>query len=619
MPKLQDETKDFLSGKVGIYPRDTRTIALGLSELDKLGNASVNRFLKGATAARSKKSVIGMAAKNTFEFPVFVSKSVPLDYASATCALLEQAYASFIQMAISINPIVDSRSLKDITGGGGFLAKFKTNTTKYVEYCEATYEFDACHNVVDNGDSIFEFDMITIEDDFAKVINENCSYEDLDEFNHFFSEADTPKVNGLTHDEYIKRHVDANTDNTSNHKDIQRATQRAERDWLQDLETSENIHQMSIRTNTDQQNRDREEQQARIDQLNAQKDKLDAELDELNYKNGTKRYLDEDEQRARKAQLEAQKKKIDQELKSVTKFDSSAGGMMTYTADDELYAKRKKLTADARKAELDAKRAESDTVLALANEKHEAQRWQMEKNRDARERMVKSSEILDETKINKLNGLKPLMMRCQVRVSNPDGDITDYPVELICGVKCHCRMIEPDILPDVAKYPLKEMKEITRHVKYKAGELKFFKDLVFNIKEKKQTAIDSKDPNRRWYRRLYQLAHMKGDAGVSQAITGNGSTGLIPNATMIITNNDVENIKAETDIDLLKGSTGCKFCKELFMMALVVIDQDQQSIKLLYPEFNSEYDIQSLDTVEKRINELSAAGAKTRDIFKLLK
>ena len=64
------------------------------------------------------------------------------------------------------------------------------------------------------------------------------------------------------------------------------------------------------------------------------------------------------------------------------------------------------------------------------------------------------------------------------------------------------------------------MDKISRKVKWRAGELKFFKDLVFRIKEKKQTAADSRDPNRKWYRRLYELAHMKGDAPAAAVVEG---------------------------------------------------------------------------------------------------
>ena len=76
----------------------------------KVLKAGPVRFIKGANARANKGSIIGMASKNTFEFPVFVSKSVPLDYATATNSLLEQVYASYLQMAITLNPLIDKRT-----------------------------------------------------------------------------------------------------------------------------------------------------------------------------------------------------------------------------------------------------------------------------------------------------------------------------------------------------------------------------------------------------------------------------------------------------------------------------------------------------------------------------
>lgn len=614
-----------MADNMEMFGNDVATIKMGVNSLSGLYDKGIEKFVKGQKSAlKGKSSVIGMAAQNTFEFPVFVSKSVPLDYATATCTLLEQVYASYIQMAISMNPVVDARALKNTTGGG-YLSRFKTNTTKYVEYTDASYAHDACHNVIAHDDVITEFDMLSIDDELGELISEMCSYEPLSEFNHFFMEADKdePKVNGLTHDEYIKKQVAANTDNDSDYKAIQRATQRAERDWLQDLESTERSHQLHVQNTKDQQEKNREEQQARIDQLNSQKDKLDAEIDKLNHEKEN-RQSDKEEQTARIDQLKAQKAKIEQELKDVNAADVEENKFLydlddngnlikhrQFTADEELYDRR-------RKAHNDAERSKYDTAVAKKDAENYDERLQNERNREARERMAKAPEIMDETKIRKLNSLKPLMMRCQIRVSDKTGRITEYPVELICGVKVHCRMIDASVLPDVVKFPLKEMNRLTRDIRFRAGELKFFRDVVFNIKEKKQTAIDSRDPNHKWYRRLYQLAHMKGDSIVSQRISGNGSSGLIPNAALIITNNDVENVKAETDIDVLKGSVGCKLCKELFMMALIVIDQDQESVKMLTPDINSDYEVHSMASINKQLAELDTAGTKTRDIFKLL-
>jgi hypothetical protein len=195
----------------------------------------------------------------------------------------------------------------------------------------------------------------------------------------------------------------------------------------------------------------------------------------------------------------------------------------------------------------------------------------------------------------------------------------EKPVEFVVGVHCHTRLVDSDTWPDVVKYPLKEMNEIVRRAKWKAGELKFVNDILFQIKEKKQTAYDKRDPKRRWYRRLYEISHAKGDANVSGRVSGNGTTGLIPNATIMLTNGDVENVKSQTKLDLMKTSLAKRFCKELFLISLVVIDQDAESIKLFIPDLYGDWDVHSLAGVEKQLAELSTAGSKTRDLFKMLK
>ena len=227
--------------------------------------------------------------------------------------------------------------------------------------------------------------------------------------------------------------------------------------------------------------------------------------------------------------------------------------------------------------------------------------------------------------------MKPLLMKVTLNMLNKDDSL--QPIEYVVGVKCHTRMVQSSILPEVAKYPLKEMDKISRKVKWRAGELKFLKDLVFRIKEKKQTAADSRDPNRKWYRRLYELAHMKGDAPAAAVVQGKSlfkvfikdkqgkgdlQNGMIPNASIIMTQTDVDNIKAQTDIDLLKPSAAKKFCGELYLMSLIIIDTDRESIKILLPDMNSDYDVHSLAAVNKQLATLDTVGTKTRDVFKML-
>jgi hypothetical protein len=127
---------------------------------------------------------------------------------------------------------------------------------------------------------------------------------------------------------------------------------------------------------------------------------------------------------------------------------------------------------------------------------------------------------------------------------------------------------------------------------------------------------------------------MKGDAPTTDIVKGNSviasfimdklgrprsARGVIPNCTLVISKMDVDICKMKTDIDLLDGKTAAKLCDELFLMGIVVIDTDQESIKLLLPDISSEYDVHSLASVNRQIAQLDINGQKGKEFAKFMK
>jgi len=793
----RSEYQDWLDRNGGTSEEDYDTASKAVGNIKDLHDTTIGRFVKGYKKGKSTKSVIGMASRNTFEFPVFCSKSVPLDYATATNMLLEQLYAAYVQMAISQDPIVDAKSVKH----GGFLSKFQTNTTRYVEYTDMSYAHDACHNKIINEQGIFEFDMLNCSDADAKEILECVDYEPLSEFDHFFQESGSARRNALrdrlenetddfydkkterlsagasretgsdestrtsgsiserlsqtktdttsksssdsdrktdtgvqhnhsrsvrtgggaggaggvggaggaggtdvitrTHDKLGKRHdtshessTSSRTDNSKTNsgelsaqfsqdetisdslrkslnaqftQDIQHMSDAEKEEYIRkalmsdaQLEKEEKSIQLlddelarldkahdeqdariqKIRDEiTHARNRDDRERKAdrRADEELDLKRNADAREDAKALREEEQLLLQRNKDNREAAKLvadlqktteeviklrrendsnspEAQKRLHDAEIARLDAAKKLMDLANTDTSTDygkEVANRRIKLRADTGKAIADAKLAEKKY---RDYDKQERDR----KEEHALKMMNRAPEILKEEDMRKMNSMKPLLMKLQMRVTDPSGAVSDKPVEFIIGVHTHCRLIDPETLPDVVKFPLKEMNAISRHVKWKAGELRFLRDIVFQVKEKKQTAIDSRDPKRKWYRRLYQLAHEKGDANVAGAVSGNQTTGLIPNATIMITNGDVENIKSATKLDVLKPSLAKRLCNELFLISFVVIDQDAESIKIFIPDLHNDWEIHSLNSVEKQLAELSTAGSKTRDLFKLL-
>ena len=663
-----------------------------LSRFASAGNTSVDLINRVDTATgkfqpgQRKGSIVKSAQGNVFEFPVFISNSIPLDYATATTSLLEQIYAAYLQMAISINPVVSADSVKN----GLQFADFKTNTNKYLEYTDTSYQHDACHAIYQEDGAQFEFNMLSIEDSDARLINEAVDYQPLSEFDHYFQEAvgDNP-------DDYIARYpmpvVDAHgnietplrfqtTDPNDQNSPVRYVTIA---ELNQAINSDPNItYNFTGRAHADEPQLSGYINWANNNHLTRP---AEAEINNAPSASGNVTYTDAQgrthtisaaELEAANRQYALQRAGSQTRANATVTYTRPDGTSVNISADQLEAANRAKAIADARVAERNSQKADSNyyraadaistgartasdvinavnsganavTNIATLPDQIKHAKYQTKIDKDRVDHLdedralrktevygkMKTSDIhyIDDSKCQKLNTMKPLLMSVTVNMLNKDDSL--QPINYIIGVKTHMRVVPASILPEVARYPLKEMDKITRKVKWRAGELKFLKDLVFRIDEKKQTAADSRDPNRKWYRRLYELAHMKGDAPASAVVQGKSifgafirdkqgkgklKNGMIPNASIIISQADVDNIKNQTDLDLLKASNAKKFCGELFLISFIIVDIDAESIKIMLPDMNNDFDVHSLAAVQKQLATLDTSGTKTRDMFKLL-
>ena len=569
---------------------DLATAGNGAIGLINRVDVATQKFQPGAR----RGSIIASAKNNLFEFPVFISNTIPLDYATATNALLEQLYAAYLQMAISQNPVVDAKSVKN----GLQFADLKTDVNKYLEYTECDWQHEACHNVIQEADATYEFDMLSYEDRDARIINEAYDYQPLSEFSHFFQEAPGDNI-----EDHMPRYpLPVTNANGTLTTPITMSGEYGSLNQLRGLFASAPEPDREYRTY--------------MGWMRANRIPTAPSVADIN-----------------NAHPAAGPTPPDPETPP-TRFERVAQAADRY----DNIAQAVQHTAGAIGGTADAIQKVANLKDTISKNRDDAKLKKLELEREPLKRgelhsktTVSAPTYIDDAKCQKLNTMKPLLMQVSVNMLNKDDSL--QPLNFVVGVKCHMRVVPADILPEVATYPLQQMDKIARKVKWRAGELKFLKDIVFRINEKKQTAADSRDPKRKWYRRLYELAHMKGDAPASAVVQGKSlfasfirdkqgkgkmMHGMIPNASIIISQNDVVNIKAQTKIDLLKGSTAKKFCGELFLMSLIVIDPDAESVKIMLPDVNDDYDVHSMASINKQLATLDTAGQKTRDIFKML-
>lgn len=551
--------------------------------LDETGNA-VRQFenLKGQIKAKASAaagsvgspSIVGKAAQNIFEFPVFVSSSVPVAYATATNALLEQMYASYLQMAISINPVIQSSEFKK----GNIFGHLKTDVSKYLEYATDFYQKDACHNVIEMDNCICEFAMVSLSDNEYQAIQKSLDYEPLSEFAHYFQEADAATADEI-------RDLEDEVRNLRNELILRRRN----RDDLIDPGDPGDA--------------------ARYDRQTANVEKALREAE---------RSLTAARQDMRKANNEKAQEGREKARSSREKAREAR--------EEAREAREREQLLLAKKREIRDKKREARDIAKDEREKQKDM-WQIEKtkmdikhsiNRNAVDTKVKAPQFMDETKIQKLNTMKPLMMTVGIKVMGEHGEVSNM-IDYVVGVKTHCRVVKSEILPEVVEYPSKAGNLLSRRAKWRAGEIKFM-DYLFNRAEKKQAAYDSQTADRRWYHRLYTLAHSKGSSAVAKKVTGKRSReGLIPNVTIIMTKADVDLIEATNGIDLMKGSVAANFCRELFLMSLIVIDTDAESVKILLPDIHNDYEVQSIASINKQLATLDTSNTVSQEVNRLMR
>ena len=562
----------------------TKTDVTGLYNSTVNGQQSMLGRLDTATEKlRNKRSsIVAAAKKNIFEFPVFMSNSIPLDFATATSSLLEQVYASYLQMAISLNPVIDhSQAI-----GGMPFSGLKSDTEKYLEYTDTWYQHDACHASYELDEAVLEFDMIDVDTPTVAMIMEYANHEPLSEFNHYFTEN--------------------------------AESERWDRQAREDAKTQES----RTKTAHDEYERQTKAFAAATEDLNKTKKAHGDKIKELNkvtkeFEKATKRAdaaeekfksLQEKYKEANKTEKEQLKKELE----------------LTRKEREEAKKDEAKKKVDLRKAELEVEKLEKDA----ADRSKYSELDNLKRSKDAR---ISTPKFISEKDIEKMNTMRPILMSAELNVKSDNGVLS--PVSYIVGVKTHTRLIDAETIPDVAAYPLKEMNKIARKAKWRAGELKFFSDIVFHIKQKKQTAVDSRDPKRKWYRRLYELAHMQGDAPTAAITRGHtviGSfifdkigkpkavNGLIPNVTLVISKTDVDMCKMKTGIDLMNKSQATKLCNELFFLGFVVIDNDNERIAVLLPDLNNDFDIHSIASINRQMASLDSNALKNKEYNRLI-
>lgn len=232
---------------------------------------------------------------------------------------------------------------------------------------------------------------------------------------------------------------------------------------------------------------------------------------------------------------------------------------------------------------------------------------------------TKQVQMIKDTDIKKINGMLPYNINIELWIEPSEANRDLRAINLQIGIKTVLHLVDPNDLEDELDGIMGGSKKRFDKIRLQTGEINWLQ-YIFKSDENKRDLKKTYSKNKNWIQTLKKLGKYKDTYGslfksVLPTLTGFQRTNApIPNATMVLTAIDVDNIKLNTGYDFSKESVVSKFASQMFIIAFVIVDSSTRTIKTLYPGETSRWDLVALDTIEDLI-----ARSSNQDFMKELK
>lgn len=209
------------------------------------------------------------------------------------------------------------------------------------------------------------------------------------------------------------------------------------------------------------------------------------------------------------------------------------------------------------------------TSVTEADDKKPYNPYQVAVGKDG---MVPSNVFVD-TEMKKCNELVPTLMH--VRILKDMGQDSKF-IDFIVGVKAMVHPINSQDMIDHLVSALHERGKLFRFLQWTTGEISFFKDLMLNIDSIKNDIKEIRGKeSATWWRALKNIK-------ASRRFHKWTRTGpVLPNATLVISQEEVDYIKANHGFDLLEDSIGLKIMEAYNLLQVVVVDSSAEVVHFL--------------------------------------
>ena len=221
----------------------------------------------------------------------------------------------------------------------------------------------------------------------------------------------------------------------------------------------------------------------------------------------------------------------------------------------------------------------------------ERQRWERnDRKMQSTYRGVSRNE-LSATDVKKANELVPTLLDMSLYYSNGKGPMQETNV--VIGVKTVAHLINTDEMVTAIAKAVQEKRNFFRFIQWTTGEISTWKDYILCADRLKDEATSRNSSN--WWRRLRNRA-------TADRMNRFSKKDVMPNATIVLTIDEVEYIKNNYNIDLLKNKQAVKaLFKTFFLLGFVIVDPMSEMAYFMF-DGRDDFEVQSYRALERETN-----------------
>ena len=530
--------------------------------------------------SRGKKadntSIIARARNSVLQFPVYITNSgIRVNEAHLIAKFLERMYASYVQQVLSQDRIRSEEDLKDMAFLKDIHVNFKESAHTPNKYYTPIDEIDrmikeSTYNKIYGEGFIAEFKHVEITDPYYISECKRLMHEPLE---------------GFKFEKFKKLGIGGGTYNSEDEKD--------------DEEESEDISKAEEKKD----------------------DKKKAEENKPEEKAENKTEEDKDSKKAdSKKPGPNQQAYTKDDNKTVTNIEKtripdkeySVEDLKDFTEDPDIQQKIKRapngysVKIDGKSVKVYHKKDKNGRDIFFVPGKDKTATLSVT-GYNSRDKSVGLPEILKDVEIKKINGMLPYAIKCSFRVSgtNHMADI-DY----LIGVKTVMHLVDMKALAKDLPSIMEGSLPGIRKIRYKMGELSWL-EYMFDLKGVKKDAAKRLNKSSKWLSTLKRLAnakHATSDISRDLAEIMDAESGLpLPNASLVISKNEVDEILEKTGIDLTNPDVVVKLMEKIFLLCFMIIDGSAGTMKVLM-EGQTAWDVQALAQLDAEKNRMDSSA-----------